>query len=202
MGLVEALLGGLAVPLHRHALVLGHAPAICVNYTEAGLGHAEVAWVKGQLQLNLRTGPGTQYRILGVVETGDRAEILERRDAWTQIRVGGLADGWIPVGFLQPEAPADVLLSQRTTENEELRARVKTLSSDTTALRDDNEQLSGSDQVQKDEIKRLTRENLELRAGARWPEWITGAGIVLVGMSLGALLSRSAGRRRQPRIRR
>ena len=167
----------------------------------AGIGHAEVAWVKGQLQLNLRTGPGTQYRILGIVETGDRAEILDRRESWTQIRVGGLADGWIPVGFLQPEAPADVLLAQRTTENEELRARVETLSSDTTALRDDNEQLSGSDQAQKDEIKRLTRENLELNAGARWPEWIAGAGILSIGMIFGAILHRNSTRRPSSRIR-
>ncbi len=167
----------------------------------AGMGHAEVAWVKDQLQLNLRTGPGTQYRILGVVETGDRAEILARRDAWTQIRVQGLADGWIPVGYLQPEATAGVLLTQRTAENEELRTRVETLSSDATTLRDDNEQLSGSDKAQKDEIQRLTRDNLELRAGARWPEWIAGAGILSVGMIFGAILHRNATRRPSSRIR-
>jgi hypothetical protein len=50
-------------------------------------------------------------------------------------------------------------------------------------------------------IKKLTVDNLELRAGARYPEWITGASILAAGMALGAMLHRSSGRRTPKRIR-
>ena len=62
-------------------------------------------------------------------------------------------------------------------------------------------ELASRDQEQRSQIDILTRENLELRAGARWPEWITGAGILGAGMLMGAILHSITGRRSRPRIR-
>jgi hypothetical protein len=42
---------------------------------------------------------------------------------------------------------------------------------------------------------------MELRAGARWPEWIAGASILAVGMLMGAILQSANGRRARPKIR-
>jgi hypothetical protein len=109
--------------------------------------------------------------------------------------------GWIPVGYLQPTPPARVTLAEREVESAELAKRLAALTESESRLRTAHEEISGRDTNQQAEITRLTRENLELRAGARWPEWITGAGIVLVGMLLGAIVARSSGRRRQQRIK-
>jgi hypothetical protein len=68
-------------------------------------------------------------------------------------------------------------------------------------LRARRDELTASTTEQKTELERLTRENLELRAGARWPEWIAGASILFVGAVLGMLVHRSASRRPGPRIR-
>ena len=61
--------------------------------------------------------------------------------------------------------------------------------------------LTLKDEEQRLEIDQLRRENARLKAGARWPEWITGAAIVGVGMIVGAILQRSSGRRSSSRIR-
>ena len=68
-------------------------------------------------------------------------------------------------------------------------------------LRSSNSELSGSDEGQKQEIARLTKENYKLRAGERWAEWITGALVLATGMALGALLSRISSRRGRQRLR-
>jgi SH3 domain protein len=167
----------------------------------AKLGRAQSAWVKDEVHLQIRSGAGNQYRIIGRIKTGDTATILKRGDGWTRIKTADTKEGWVPAGFLQPEPPARVALERLTRDTTSLREEVAKLTSEGAELRINNEELAGSDAGQRSQIDRLTRENYELRAGARWPEWITGGGIVLVGMSLGALLSRSAGRRRQPRIR-
>jgi SH3 domain protein len=167
----------------------------------ASASRAELAWVKDELRLNVRTGPGVQYRIRGVVTTGDAVEILSRGDTWTQIRVDEIGEGWIPVGYLQASAPAGLQLAQREAEAAELRERVATLSQDAEGLRSANQTLSEQDDGQKAEIERLVRENLELRAGARWPEWIAGACILSVGMLVGSILHRNATRRKTSRIR-
>jgi len=163
---------------------------------------AQEAWVMDrEVTLTLRTGAGTQYRIIGSLTTGDVATILARGDGWTQVRTEDGKEGWVSEGFLQASPPARIELERLERDAEELRTQVATLSEQTADLRATNEEIENNDETQRLAIDRLTRENFELRAGARWPEWITGAGIVLVGMALGALLGRNSGRRRQPRVR-
>ncbi len=157
--------------------------------------------MKDELRLNVRTGPGVQYRIIGALQTGDTVQILSRGESWTEVRPENLKKGWIPAGYLQPTPPARVTLAEREVESAELEKHLAALTESESRLRTAHEEVSGRDAKQQAEITRLTRENLELRAGARWPEWITGAGIVLVGMVLGAIVARSSGRRRQQRIK-
>jgi len=168
----------------------------------ATAGQAQVAWVMDkEVTLTLRTGAGTQYRIIGNLATGDVATILTRGDGWTKVRTEDGKEGWVSAGFLQTSPPAQVELESLKRDTEDLRRQVAELSEKSTELGTIKDGLESNDEEQRLEIDQLTRENYELRAGARWPEWITGAGIVLVGMALGALLGRSAGRRRQPRVR-
>jgi SH3 domain protein len=162
---------------------------------------AERAWVKDELRLNIRTGPGLKYRIIGSLETGDRVDIVSRGENWTEVRPDELAPGWIPVGYLQSAPPARIALAQLKVETADLRGRLESLATAEAELRAANEEIGGRDGMQQSEIARLTRENIELRAEARWPEWITGGGIVLVGMLLGAIVARTSGRRRPQRIR-
>jgi len=178
--------------MFRHAAL---AAALLV----AAHARAETGWVGDQVRLNLRTGAGNQFRILGSVETGDSVEILTRGDGWTEVRANGKT-GWVPDGFLQSEPPAVVKLARNETETAELRSRSGALGEEATKLRSENEELAARESEQRVELERLTRDNLELRAGARWPEWIAGACILAVGMALGALLRNSA-RRQTPRIR-
>jgi len=162
---------------------------------------AETAWIKDQLRLNVRTGPGVQYRIVGVLQTGDAVQVVSRGEGWTQVRPENLEKGWIPEGYLRPTPPARISLAEREVESAALEKRLAALTESESQLRIAHEEISSRDAEQQAEIARLTRENLELNAGARWPEWITGAGIVLVGMILGAIVARGSGRRRQQRIK-
>ncbi len=184
--------------IRRLALLLVAASALG---TLADASHAERAWIKDELRLNIRTGPGLKYRILGVLATGDSVEVLSRTEGWTKVRAPGGMDGWIPEGYLQAETPARIRLERHEAETAELRTRFEKLSAEVVDLRSRNEQLSGRESKQRAEIDALTRENLELRAGARGPEWITGASILFVGAILGIIVHRSASRRPAPRIR-
>ncbi|HEY8152912.1 MAG TPA: TIGR04211 family SH3 domain-containing protein [Myxococcota bacterium] len=190
------MIGGLRSRRTRGPL---RAAALAAGMLVAPLAHAETGWVDDQVRLNLRTGPGNQYRILDSVETGDSVEILSRGDGWIEVNADGKT-GWVPDGYLQADPPAVVKLARIESEAAELRTRSKQIGEDAEKLRGEHEQLAAREAEQRTELERLTRDNLELRAGARWPEWIAGACILAVGMALGALLRGSA-RRQTPRIR-
>ena len=156
--------------------------------------HAEQAWIKDEVRLHKRTGPGTQYRILGPVKTGESFEVLSRAKEWTQVR-DAEGDAWIPAGYLQNEPPARVQLERYIAERAQMRGDHGTLTVEVEALRAANAELTGQVAALDETAKKFERENFELKAGARWPEWISGASILLVGGILGIIVHASTGRR-------
>lgn len=163
--------------------------------------HAQRAWVKDEVRLNLRTGPSNKYRIVGAIRTGDSVTILNHGEGWTQVRRSDAREGWVPEGFLAEKPPAMTRVARMENETLELRETIESARKELQELRTDRERLVQSDGEQRERINVLETENIELKAGARWPEWITGAGILASGMLVGAILQQWSARRPRSRIR-
>jgi uncharacterized protein YgiM (DUF1202 family) len=164
--------------------------------------HAEQGWVRDEIRLNIRTGPSTQNRIVGVVKTGDAVRILTRGDGWTKVRMLETGtEGWIPEGYLMAQPPPGVRLAELEVHAAELEEELARVSKQANELSSTNEILATQDGEQEAQIKSLTLENMELKAGARYPEWITGALIFASGMLLGAILRSSFAKRAPQRVR-
>ena len=159
------------------------------------------AWVKGDVLLNVRTGPGPEHRAVGAITTGDPVEILEQADGWTHIRSDQAGEGWIPAGFLQDEPPAVVQLAQVASEASKLRARVDELTAEAERLRAEHAKAEASARDQAQEIERLSSENAALHSEVIWPVLVTGASILLTGGMLGAWMARGGARRNGQRVR-
>lgn len=188
------------------ALGWGSALGLVVLCLALGCPHsagARDAYVKGEVRLNLRSGPGNEYRIIGGVTTGDKLRVLEQSEnkRWTKVSGADGIGGWIPGGYLDDQLPAAQRAVELEAQVERLTAELEATGAEAATLRTSNDELSAADGTQRAEIEQLRTENVELRAGARWPEWITGALILSTGMALGALLRSVSGRRRQSRLR-
>jgi SH3 domain protein len=167
-----------------------------------GSAAADTGWVRGNIKLNLRSGAGTQFKIIGSIETGDQMEVLTRGESWTRVRTAKDGKtGWIPAGYLETEPPPTLRLAQLETETATLRSQLEEIRSEAAQLRESNATLGSNDSGQREQIESLKIENYELRAGSRYQEWITGALILASGMILGALLHRNSTRRPSSRLR-
>ena len=162
---------------------------------------AETGWVRGEVRLNLRSGAGTQFKIIGTVSTGDELVVLDTAESWTRVRTQDGRIGWIPAGYLETEPPAALRLEEVETEAATLRAELEKIRAETSRLRESNASLSAADSGQREKIESLQVENYELRASSRYQEWITGAMILGLGMLIGALLHRNSTRRPSSRVR-
>ena len=110
---------------------------------------AEPAWVSGEVRLNLRSGAGNQYRILGVLKTGDSLQVLERSEKWTKIRTAEGEEGWIPGGYLSPQPPPASRLEELEVEVASLRNVLESAESEASGLRRRSEELASNDSEQK-----------------------------------------------------
>jgi hypothetical protein len=127
--------------------------------------------------------------------------VLQRGDGWTLVRLPDGREGWVPAGFLVQEAPAVTRVARMEAEARELQGTVASLRQELETLRAEHGRLSAGQGAERERAQELEAENLELKAGARWPEWITGAAILASGMLVGSLVQTWASRRPRSRIR-
>ena len=158
---------------------------------------AGAAYVRDEIRINLRTGPGTQYRILRGLKSGDELGILGSDSDWENVRTAEGQEGWIPEGYTTPRRPAsvklpesDAKLAKARSEIERLKAQISTQSVEVEELAD----LRGR-------VEDLTTSNVELAGSSRWKMLATGGAIVLVGMLIGVLVPRGGGSQRTRRIK-
>lgn len=148
----------------------------------AGTAFGATRYVTDELRISVRTGAGTQYRIVEVIGSGTRLETLETSGEWTRVRTGDDATGWVRSQYLteQPIA-ADRLetvrsdlqdanerigeleetLAQTRTDNEAARERIETLTAEKQSLESRLEEAESGLELH-DENERLRERSDEL----------------------------------------
>ena len=56
---------------------------------------AETVYVSDEIKLTMRSGPGTDRKILDIVSTGEKMELLEDGEEWVLVRLAGDKEGWV-----------------------------------------------------------------------------------------------------------
>lgn len=114
---------------------------------------AETRYVSDELEITLRNGPGTQYKILRMLKSGTPVDVLEAGDGYVRVREPGGREGWVLTRFLmnQPSARARIEENQR---------QMAAMQEEMTAARD---QLQHMQQLQ-DELTSTQTENARLQS--------------------------------------
>jgi len=160
---------------------------------------SEQAWVRAEQRVNFRASPAPTAVPIGVVKTGDQVGVFERRGDWARIQVGD-ATGWIPSMHLESQPPPREHVAQLEAQVADLEAKLAAANKRADEQRAQLEELGTTSAERDAEMRRLTDENRDLRAGERWPYLVTGAGILGMGIAVG-LLVRGGSRRSSSRIR-
>ncbi len=150
----------------------------------------ERAYIRDEIRVNMRAGPGLQFRILRVLTSGEVVRRVAERDDWVQVAIPGGPDGWIESGYVTAQVPPSVVLPQVQDQLTHAEARVREL-----------ERKLGGQTVAIAELEKLRARNEGLEAtnadlefSSGWQDMAAGAAIVLVGMVIGLLGARGTAR--------
>lgn len=142
----------------------------------AGVSAAEKLYVKDSLDLDLRSGPSNEYRIIKFISSGEHLIVVEDEELtdnrYTKVRTGKGDEGYVLSRFLQSEPIAKEKLIFANREIEKLKgdlAKVRTerdeYKSNTNKLQSQSSNLSSSkDELEKElaHIKSISASALEL----------------------------------------
>ena len=169
-------------------------PLLILALLAAGGVRAE--YVRDEIRINLRTGPGKEFRILRTLHSGDPVRRIDSRSGWDEVETPDGESGWLPAGYLVDQAPASTALPQTQAAladtSQRLRELEAQLAAQATALRELDELRAQTDG--------LTKENADLKGASRWKHMTTGAAIAFAGVLVGRLWPRGSGRARRIKL--
>lgn len=120
----------------------------------------EKRYVSDKLWVQLRSGPGSDFRILKTLPSGEHLIFIEENDDknYTKVTTGKGTEGWVLTRFLnkEPVAKEKLILTQRELAN--VQAELKTLKEQTNALNEEKSSLSGDRSTLSREKKALEKE--------------------------------------------
>jgi SH3 domain protein len=146
------------------------------------MAQAKTVWVDDQLYLPVRSGAGSQYRIIeNAVPSGTALELLETSDSgYTRVRTPKGNEGWVSSQYLSETPIAAIRLKQVNrqleqvqTELSEIKEKLASVTRERDLLANSESSLSDKSESLQEELKRikgiaadsinLERRNRELR---------------------------------------
>lgn len=103
----------------------------------ATIVHAETRYVSEDFEITMRTGPGSDRKIIALVPSGRSVEVLEAGEEWSQVRLGNGKEGWVLTRYLTTQTPTAVKLerlednyAQVVEKNKALQEKLNSMTSD------------------------------------------------------------------------
>lgn len=127
---------------------------------------AEKRYVTDELWLQLRSGPGSDFRILKALKSGTHLEFLEEDEAsgHSKVRTDKGLEGWVLTRFLvnEPISFEKLILTQRELEKTKadlaaLQAKHSEVKTDLAGIKRENSQLSGSESEMEKELEHIKK---------------------------------------------
>ncbi len=178
--------------------------------------YAETVYVNGVMKITMRTGPGQDHKIVTMLKSGDRLEMFDSKNGWSNVKTTGGKQGWVLTRFITKKIPVVLLVNQLKQQNMILSGMLAKLKQQNRELSEKARQSKIMEKsyyelkkesadflslekkykktatISEKQRKRIASLEKELKNNdIRW--FLSGGGVLLIGIFLGV----SAGRKRK-----
>jgi len=124
--------------------IIGFGISLCIFLGSVPC-RAEKAYVLNPTKITLRSGPGTQEKILAMLPQDEPVEILDSQEGWSRVRLLGPKwdnkEGWVVSGFLVSRVPGEIRAASLEKENARLKEKSTRLEAEWQTLTDERKEM-------------------------------------------------------------
>lgn len=121
----------------RYLVILG-----LLMFAVTGSAFAEKMYVSNIIKVTLRTGPGTDHKVVQMLQSGNEVEVLEPGGDWSHVQATSGKEGWVLSRFLSPDMPSDRLLDALQGKYDRLQEHAAGLEKENAKYIEENKRLS------------------------------------------------------------
>ncbi|MAZ49440.1 MAG: hypothetical protein CME65_12845 [Halobacteriovoraceae bacterium] len=127
---------------------------------------AQSRYVDGLQKVTFRTGPGTDNKIIRMIETNEKVTLIEAGEKWTKVKDGEGNEGYILNRFVTKETPYIYRYQYQKSLNEKLKDKEKDLSAQVKDLRAELAQIKSELSTTKENLQSTEQNFTQLQEGA------------------------------------
>lgn len=101
-------------------------------------------YVTDILKVTLRTGPSIDNKIIKMIESGQKVEVVESGQEWSLVRIFDGQEGWILNRYLIPNETDKLKLDRLISEHSNLKTKFRTAFEENSKFRTENKKLSSA----------------------------------------------------------
>ncbi|GAB6906945.1 conserved exported hypothetical protein [Desulfosarcina cetonica] len=87
------------------------------------ISSAQTVYVSENFEITLRTGPGTDRKIIALVQSGNPLQMLEKGNDWSRVREPDGKEGWVLSRYLTTSRPCSMALERVRRDYDALTAQ-------------------------------------------------------------------------------
>lgn len=103
---------------------------------------AETLYISDRKPITLRTGQGSERKIIAMMKPGQPVELLEAGEGWSKIRTTDGKEGWSLSRFLTSKKPSDLILKDLEKKYKELTDLSTSIKEESAKLKTENQKLA------------------------------------------------------------
>lgn len=130
----------------------------------AGPVHAAAMYVTDIVEITLRTGPSLQNKIMTFLQSGQRLDIIQKGDEWSQVRTSGGSEGWVLTRYLTPQPTSRITLERLEEKYNSLSAQNAALVKENNEIKSENRKFSTNLNTTDKDLKQVRSEYETLKA--------------------------------------
>tara|TARA_B100000745_G_scaffold179534_1_gene117608 strand:- start:251 stop:853 length:603 start_codon:yes stop_codon:yes gene_type:complete len=167
---------------------------------------AQEVYVSDELSIFVRSGPTREYRIINALKSGTKLKLIDqnKETGYSKVATDTGKTGWVLTKEIQAEPVARMLLSNARGDKKKMEEqREETLSKLRNALNRIDELQANNTKLNSEVIKlerelnSVTTQNMQLKSRSNKDLFILGAGLMFIGVVVGAIVRRAKPPRRR-----
>ncbi len=138
---------------------------ICIIFATLPV-EAKTMYVTDVLKVTLRTGPSIENKIIKLIESGQRVEVLKPGEQWSLVRLFDGKEGWILNRYLISSETSNIRLERLESEHSDLKTKFKTIVEENSKLKTDNKTLGSALSDSEKALKQVRNDYESLKASS------------------------------------
>jgi len=117
--------------------------------------HAETMYISDIIEIMIRSGPGNDNRIIAMIKSGEKVEMLKPDEEWSLVRIANGKEGWALSRFLTSKEPDRLALARLEKQHKELKNKNVSLIEENKVYKKENKKLNSELQTNKKVLDKI-----------------------------------------------